>query len=362
MQYTCINNDYRASVAVRVSIYRMTEVHASLAAQEVHSREAGGCPLKCPLLRIAHANADVYTLGVMAQELSAACAALLGECPVDLPTVTLQYADFACWESEVDADQQQDEAACVALQWWCEKLAALPDESGLPLDRPRLPVQGGFAPSLSIVIDADLSVRMNDLCSAEGATSVCAVWSALCAAMVRLGGKRDLVLGQPFQSRQLHPELNGTLGYFSNDLPVHISQPEGTTFRQAVRSAHKELLLALRHTETSYYRIVRALGRPHTSSRRSIFQVMAQLLTLDRDSPLVLTQEECTAMPDWIEVDIRMSLWDPGRGLPVFGSIHYDSNIYNAESICALRDTFLQVLRKGSLVPDDPLDDLDVFS
>ena len=89
---------------------------------------------------------------------------------------------------------------------------------------------------------------------------------------------------------------------------------------------------------------------------------MAQLLTLDRDSPLVLTQEECTAMPDWIEVDIRMSLWDPGRGLPVFGSSHYDSNIYNAESICALRDTFLQVLRKGSLVPDDPLDDLDVFS
>jgi hypothetical protein len=85
------------------------------------------------LLTLHHIVSDGWSLGVIATELGALYAQELTGKAAQLKPLSLQYADFACWQRDPMHEPKTQEH----LQYWKAQLAGAPGSLDLPADRQR---------------------------------------------------------------------------------------------------------------------------------------------------------------------------------------------------------------------------------
>src|SRR5690606_16961378 len=89
------------------------------------------------LITMHHIASDGWSIGVLVQEFSALYRAAVDGTPAAVAPLPVQYADYAGWQrSRLAGDGLQRQ-----LDYWRGQLAGLPVVHGLPLDKPRPPVQ-----------------------------------------------------------------------------------------------------------------------------------------------------------------------------------------------------------------------------
>ena len=84
------------------------------------------------LIVIHHIVSDGWSLGVIAREIGQLYAKYSGSKAVDLPPLSMQYADYAAWQ----LDRLKGESSQMHAVYWRERLAGL-QQVLLPADRPR---------------------------------------------------------------------------------------------------------------------------------------------------------------------------------------------------------------------------------
>jgi len=106
-----------------------------------------------------HIITDGASLELLVEELLMTYAALRAGQTPPLPTLALDYADFAAWQRDwlAGANGQQQLAA------WQERIANYPDVLDIPTDYPRPAVQTYNGALHSFGIDADLVARVHAL-------------------------------------------------------------------------------------------------------------------------------------------------------------------------------------------------------
>src|SRR6185369_7688131 len=104
--------------------------------------------------------------------------------PSPLPTLAIQYADFAAWQREWLAG----EALESQLGYWREHLAGAPEVLELPADRPRPAVQSFRGGSLPVELGGELAAGLSALARAEGATPFMVLLAAFDALLGRYTG------------------------------------------------------------------------------------------------------------------------------------------------------------------------------
>ncbi|MEO1575235.1 MAG: condensation domain-containing protein, partial [Pseudomonadota bacterium] len=85
------------------------------------------------LITMHHIASDGWSLGVLVNEFASAYAAYRGGQTPELPTLPIQYADFAQWQRQWMKSSEFDGQ----LAYWQAALQDMPMEHGLALDRPR---------------------------------------------------------------------------------------------------------------------------------------------------------------------------------------------------------------------------------
>src|SRR5437660_2037885 len=91
------------------------------------------------LLTVHHIIADAWSLGtILPQEIVANYLAFSQGQLSSLPSLSIQYADFAAWQQEW---LRKSDQARAQLVYWKQYLTGAPDCLELPTDRPRPPVQ-----------------------------------------------------------------------------------------------------------------------------------------------------------------------------------------------------------------------------
>ncbi|MGW0512627.1 amino acid adenylation domain-containing protein [Streptomyces olivaceoviridis] len=309
------------------------------------------------LLLLHHSAADGWSLRPFAEDLSTAYAARRAGRAPDWDPLPVQYADYALWQRALLAPSPDGTGRLERLTaHWRAALAGLPEECGLPGDRPRPEVPRGTGAHVETVVGAALHRDLLALADREGASLFMVLHAAVSSLLTRCGAGEDIVLGTPVAGRT-EPALDHLIGLISNTLVLRADTSGDPAFRDLLARLRTADLTALDHQDLPFDRLVDELNPPRRAGRHPLFQVMLALqnnepavLELDGRQTLLRPTANGTAKFDlFVDVLERHTSEGAPDGLALH--IEYATDLYDASTAEAFARALHDVLRAVSADP-----------
>src|SRR4029453_4292762 len=189
------------------------------------------------LLVLHHIAADGWSLAPLARDVSESYAArCAGRSPALLP-LAVQYADYTLWQQGLLGEAGDAQSALSrSLLFWRDRLAGLPEQIGLPFDRPRAAVSSYRGGRVELRLGAPLHAGLLRLARGGGAglflvlqagvvrrapprwgggSLFMVLQAGLAALLARLGAGTDIAIGSPIAGRP-DSALDDLVGFFVN--------------------------------------------------------------------------------------------------------------------------------------------------
>ncbi|WP_436740142.1 amino acid adenylation domain-containing protein [Streptomyces sp. BBFR102] len=240
---------------------------ATVVASFVHPFDLGHAPLLRALLvrdedtrhrlylDVHHIVFDGVSLGIVAEEL----AELLGGGLLSEPK--WGYADASGWF----ADRLEEGAFAADEEYWRGVLAD-PPRLDLPTDHPRPPVRAETGAVLGLPLGPERTGALDRIAARESTTPFVVLLTAWTAALMRLSGQTDIVVGSPMSGR-VHPDVEPVVGMFVTTAALRLSVGEPATLGDLLSVTHRRHQEALEHQTVPLDRAVAGLGLPRDPSR-----------------------------------------------------------------------------------------------
>ncbi|GAA4834627.1 amino acid adenylation domain-containing protein [Kitasatospora terrestris] len=237
------------------------------------------------LLVIHHIVTDGASEVPLLQDLAAAYRARAGGRPPGWEPLPLQYADFAVWERDLlGHPDDPDSEAHRQLAFWKDQLAELPEEVGLPVDRPRPEAASYRGAHTTVHCPPELHRALIEASRETGTTPFMVVQAATAVLLTRTGAGEDIPLGSTVVGR---PEeaLEQLVGYFTNTVVLRTDTSGNPSFRTLLGRVREADLDAWSHEDLPFDRIVTALNPTRSAGRHPLFQVS---LAMEEGNPVAL--------------------------------------------------------------------------
>ncbi|MDT5268376.1 MAG: hypothetical protein QOH49_562 [Acidobacteriota bacterium] len=309
------------------------------------------------LLTMHHIVSDGWSLGVFARELAALYGAFTEGRPSPLPELSVQYADYAVWQRERLTGEFLD----MQLDYWRRQLGG---------DLPMLELTGGrprpAAPTLrgathTFVLPVRLREELKALAHEEDATLFMALVGAFQTLLWRYTGQRDVAVGTPVAGRT-HAEVEPLIGCFVNTLVLRTQLDAGQSFRELLRNVREVCLGAYARQEVPFERVVEELHPERSLTHAPLFHVFFTMQNAPMP-PLELPGLKLSLIEVDDEIarfDLSLEMVETPDGLK--GMLHYDTDLFDAESIVRMA-AHLQTLLEGVAAhPDAPVSHLPLLT
>ena len=208
-----------------------------------------------------HLVHDGWAEAVLLGDLLELYAARTQNRPSRLPELSIQYADYACWQR----DWLRGEILERQLAYWRAQLAGAPPLLALPTDRPRPAVLSARGRAHEVALEAALAQQLAALGRRLGATLFMTMLAAFASVLHRWSGQSDVVVSTSIANRRQR-EMEGMLGMVINTLALRIDLGRDPSLRQLVLRVRETCLGAYAHQDTPFDRVVDALAAPRTLS------------------------------------------------------------------------------------------------
>src|SRR5580693_2547829 len=167
-------------------------------------------------LTLHHIVSDGWSVAILVREVGELYASFQGGGLSPLPSLPIQYADFAVWQRQQLSGRLES-----LLGHWRERLNGAPPVVSLPTDRPRPAVRSLRGGRLPLEFPAGLGAAVDALGLADGATPFMTLLALVAAWLHRHGAGEDLVLGSPIANRT-RAEIEPLIGFFANTLALRL--------------------------------------------------------------------------------------------------------------------------------------------
>ncbi len=216
-----------------------------------------------------HIASDGWSVGVFLQELSALYGSFIAEQGDPLAPLPLQYADYAAWQRRWLASGQLEKQGA----FWQTNLSGAPTLLELPTDRPRPPKQSHAGASVEVKLGAALSERVKRLSQRHGVTPYMTLLSSWAAALSRLSGQEEVVIGSPVAGRN-RTEVEALIGFFVNTLALRLDLSSEPTVGELLKRTKAQVLSAQAHQDLPFDQVVERVKPPRSTAHPPLFQVM----------------------------------------------------------------------------------------
>jgi len=269
-----------------------------------------------------------------------------------LPSLPIQYADFAVWQREHGAGQLAG-----GLAYWHDRLTGLPPLE-LPTDRPRPAVWDPTGATVGFVIPAELAERIAVLARTRRATAFMAYLAAFWALLGRYTGQDDFAVGTPVAGRT-RIETDPLIGVFINMLPLRADLRGTPSFVELLDRARTTSIDAYTHQEVPFDRLVNELAPDRDASTHPLFQVNFILQNNEpaRFSAAGVTAEEQGVAATSAKFDLTWTLEERADG-SVTVEVTYACALFDQATAERMAGHYLRLLDAATADPDRRIDAL----
>lgn len=308
------------------------------------------------LISIHHLVSDGWSRGILLTELWEFYTARVSGRLAQLPELTMQYVDYACWQRQRLGETDLNSS----LLYWKEQLAGvLPLD--IPTDRPRPPVQSTRGARRSFLLPTALVDRLRVLGLQERATLFMTLLAGFEALLHRYSGQDVFCVGIPIAGR-VQAELEPLIGFFANTLALRADLTNQPTFRVLVGRVRNTVLAATAHQELPFEQLVEALQPRRDLSRSPLFQVMLVLQNTPAPPAAVpglrLISLDCDN--GTAKFELTLFLVESEEGLR--GQLEYNTDLFDSATMQRMADHFRTLLEGAAAAPDRALAELPLLT
>ncbi|WP_278973153.1 non-ribosomal peptide synthetase, partial [Planktothrix agardhii] len=302
------------------------------------------------LLAIHHIAADGWSLGVLIDELSAYYRSFSTGTKADLPTLPIQYADFAVWQRQWLTNEVLERQ----LSYWKQQLKGIPLLHQLKGDRPRPAIQTFRGGTEKLQLDSKLTQQLKKLSQESGSTLFMTLLAGFAVLLSRYSGQTDLVIGSPIANRN-RTEIEKLIGFFVNSLVLRFDLSQEPTFEDFLAQVKQTTQNAYDHQDLPFEMLVEELQIERHLDRNPLIQIVFALQNAPSspwDFPDVKIEDMQSGL-DSVRVDLELYLWDVPEGLGGFCS--YNKDLFDAETIVRMMTHFKTLLAAIVANPQQPV-------
>jgi amino acid adenylation domain-containing protein/non-ribosomal peptide synthase protein (TIGR01720 family) len=302
------------------------------------------------VLSLHHLVTDWWSFDVLHTEFVDVYQALRDGRPLPGGRGAIQYADFACWQRELEAAGVYD----AQLRYWREYLAGLP--APLTVGTPRCADDERVSLYLTAPspfhVSAATAARVREFALAAGATVYEVLMTAFAVLAHRLSGRDDFVIGTPVANRAGRG-LEKLIGYVMNGLPTRWRIAPTDSFANLVKRFAAEFPAMLANADVPVGRIVGAVDPERWVGRSPLYQWVFMYLPQQESTRRLREIAEPVRVHTGGEHDIVGVLRDADDGLE--GALYLRTDVYDERAVANWAAAFVVLLDGLLAAPDTPV-------
>jgi acyl-CoA synthetase (AMP-forming)/AMP-acid ligase II/acyl carrier protein len=310
------------------------------------------------LLVIHHIISDGWSVGIILNELSAFYNSYLAQTVPALPELPVQFADFAHWQR---ARLESSEESPDWLKYWGEQLQGSKFSLSLPLDFPRPKSSSRRGARRSVRLEKSLYESLKEMSRRQGVTLFVTLLSAFKALLYYYCNQQDIVVIAPTANRELI-ETMGMVGCLRNLLVLRTHLQGKLQFKELIQRIEQVWLDAYAHRHVPLGKLVESLQLKKPKNNAPLFPVMFAFQSFPAEAPSLERLSSST-----VEVPLEISNRDLTLYVDPYGddlvcAFEYDAELFKAETIDRMLETFHRILKNVAHFPDQPLSNIDTES
>ena len=304
------------------------------------------------VLTTHHILVDGWSQNVMQRDLWTIYEALGEGREACLPSLSIQYGDFAHWQREwLASDQARNE-----LDYWRKQLAPPLPVVNMPTDRPprNRPARDGAMETL--LLPDDLIRSLKSLSQSENVTMFMSMLAGYSALLHRYTGQDDLVIGSPVANRK--NETEALIGPFAGPVALRLNLSGDPTVRELLDRIREVTLEALGHTDLPFEVVLEQLQIRSIHGRNPLTQCYFFYQTAFLQ-PRELRELTVTPLPDFAlgtHFELQMGLLERREG--VRAQLEYNPDLFEPGTIREVLSSYELMLRSFVDDPERHLSDL----
>ncbi len=293
----------------------------------------------CLLMDFHHAIFDGSSYLLFFNEL---CAILENKV---LPTLHVQYRDFADWQNRIHISDMMQEHE----QWWMNLFRDEVPVLDLPTDYPRPAVLQQAGKTYSTLLSKEMSAGIHTFAIEHQITLYPLFVAVFSSLLGRYASKDDLVLGAGMAGRA-HVDVQNLIGMFVNTIVLRNKPVAEKSFTDFMLEVQQNFLEAFDHQDYQFERLVEKLKIERDSSRNPLYDVALVYQSMGfpkrNINGLQLTAEELPAPA--AHADIMLEVVEEGDQFRL--NWEYRSSLYREDTIERMCRHFVQLM--GNILHD----------
>jgi len=308
------------------------------------------------ILIMPHIICDGCSNGILVRELWALYESRSRGALAALPEISIQYGDYAHSESEW---LQTDPAQQSMIYWKTQLRSPLPILN-VPTDRPAIPgkiPRGGME---TVLLPAELTAALKNLCKREHATLFVVCLAAFKVLLHHYTGQEDILVGSPVANRT--PETEGVVGPFSNPLCLRTDLSGSPSFSQLLQRVRAVTFEALDHKDLPFERILQEVRANSAYGRSSLFQFyfFYQVAFLQPIECPGLSVTPLATLSPGASFEWQLGMIERPEGLRA--QLQYNADLYEASTIVRVLRHLQTVLETVVVAPEQPIQQILMLS
>ncbi|WP_125783158.1 non-ribosomal peptide synthetase [Pseudoalteromonas rubra] len=307
------------------------------------------------LLTLHHIAADGWSINILTEELEALYRSVLRNEAAELPSLDIQYKDYAHWQHQ----NIQDGLLDAQLAHWESFLADHPQVHSLPLDFPR-PAQPSFeGRSYKLTIDSALRTQLQAFCQRKDMTPFMVLQLVYALLVAEQSGETDILIGTPVAGRN-HPDIEGLIGCFTNSLVLRNQVDLSRSLDDLLTESRQAVMSAFDNQDVPFELLVERLNPPRNPSYNPIFQLWF-VYHSQQFNPMKLDGVQVELVEPHnpsVKFDLSLSVYEQAHSLTL--DWEYRPELFKADTIAQYAVRFkgiLQWLLSGADIAQPPASD-----